>query len=290
MIINIHLCSGTYNIKISSKIVSYDNNENDVFYEVTKDEANNKYIYKLPNLQHKHIYVSIKPTMTQECKDSNRYINLYNYYDDTNIKFNCSDELSYLINYYSGSQINIMDSEIKANLRYRRENNIIWIKIPALKDYEYNIFWTQNQELFYKMDCICYLNQLATDVKKGRNEEIQYMQNIQLNENNEYPIEEKNGKQRIFVVVVSRHLKTNELSSFKPLVVKSEKGISLILVFIYIGVLVALYLYVRRLQNKNRFALSKKNEDDDDDLTGSELKPQNNNNNIQYSTLSKFDY
>ena len=290
MIINIHLCSGTYNIKISSKIVSYDNNENDVFYEVTKDETNNKYIYKLPNLQHKHIYVSIKPTMSQECKDSNRYINLYNYYDDTNIKFNCSDELSYLINYYSGSQISIMDSEIKANLRYRRENNLIWVKIPALKDYEYNIFWTQNQELFYKMDCICYLNQLATDIKKGRNEEIQYMQNIQLNENNEYPIEEKNGKQRVFVVVVSRYLKTNELSSFKPLVVKSEKGISLILVFIYIGVLVALYFYVRRLQNKNRFVLSKKNDYEDDDLTGSELKPQNNNNNIQYSTLSKFDY
>ena len=288
MIINIHSCSGTYDIKISSKIVNYDDNENDVYYQVTKDEENNKYTYTIPNLKHKHIYVSIKPTMSPECKEQNKYINLYNYYEDN--KFNCSDELSYLINYYSGSQISIMDSEIKANLRYRRDNKMIWVKIPVLKDYEYNIFWTQNNDLFYKMDCICYLNQLATDVKKGRNDEIEYMQNIQLNENNEFPIEQKDGRKRVFIVVVSRNVKTNELSNFKPLIINKEKGINIFLVFIYIGVLVVLYFYIRRLQNKNRFNMGKKKDDDEDDFTGSELKPQNNYNGIQYSTLSKADY
>lgn len=58
--------------------------------------------------------------------------------------------MSYLINYYSGVQINIMDSPIKGNIRYRRENQIIWIKIPALKDYEYNIFGPRILNYFIK--------------------------------------------------------------------------------------------------------------------------------------------
>ena len=286
MIIIIHSCSGTYDIKISSKIVNYDDNQNDVYYQITKDEINKKYIYTIPNLHQKHIYVSIKPKIPKECDDSSKYINLYNDYDDTN-KYNCSDELSYLINYYSGLQINIMDSAIKGNLRYRRENKIIWIKIPALKDYEYNIFWTKNSELFYKMDCICYLNQLASDIKKGKNEEIQYMQNIQLNENNEFPIEEKNQGQRIFVVVVSRNIKTNELSRFNPLIIPKEKGINFFIIFIYIAVLIGLYFYVRRLQNKSKFNINKK--DYDDDFSEIEMKSQTNNR-LGYSTLSKVDY
>ena len=134
MVIIIHSCSGSYDIKISSKIVNYDYNQNDVQYQLTKEEKINKeYIYTISNLNQKHIY--IKPKISKECQDSSKYINLYNDYDETN-QYNCSEELSYLINYYSGAQINIMDSPIKGNIRYRRENQIIWIKISALKDYE----------------------------------------------------------------------------------------------------------------------------------------------------------
>ena len=137
------------------------------------------------------------------------------------------------------------------------------------------------------MDCICYLNQLATDIKKGKNEEIQYMQNIQLNENNEFPIEEKNTRQRIFVIVVSKNIKTNELSNFNPLIIQKEKGISFFLIFIYIAVLIGLYLYVRLLQDKSKCNISKKN--NDEDFSGIEMKSQNINR-MGYSTLSKADY
>jgi len=142
MIINIHSCYGKYDIKISSRIANYDDNQNDIYYKETKDELNKKYLYYIPNLTHRHIYVSIKPKISQECNDTNKIINYYNYYDDF-MRYNCSDKLTYLINYYSGTQINIMGSEIKASLRYRRENRMIWIKIPSLENYEYNIFWTK---------------------------------------------------------------------------------------------------------------------------------------------------
>ena len=283
MIINIHTCSGEYDFKVSSKIVSYDDNENDLIYQVKKDTINSKNIYTIPNLNYKHIYVSIKPKVSNECKDINRYINLY---DDVN-RNNCSEELSYLINYYSGSQLNILDSEISKNLRYRRENKIIYVKIPYLKDYEYNIFWTKKSELFHKMDCICYLNELATDIKKGRNDEIQYMQNIQLNEKNEFPIEEKNKKERVFVKVVARNIKTNELLTFNPLVVQKVKSISGILIFIYFAVIVGLCLFIIRLQSKNRYNTAKKY--DNDIQPGIEMKYQTHKR-FGYSSLSKLDY
>ena len=234
-------------------------------------------------MNHKHIYITIKPNISRECKDANRYINLYG---EENHRNNCSDELSYLIYYYSGSQISIIDSELLKNLKYRRDNKIIWVKIPYLKDYEYNIFWTKNAELFYKMDCICYLNELATDIKKGRNDEIKYFENIQLNEKNEFPIEEKNKKENVFVMVVARNIKTNELSNFNPLVIHKAKGFNGILVIIYFCVIFGLYLFIIRLQSKNRFNIGKK---DDDDITETEMKNKSNKR-YGYSSLRRADY
>ena len=287
MIINLHSCSGFYDIKISSKIVNYDNNENDIYYQVTKDEGNNKYVYTIPNLNNnKHIYVSIKPRYSPECKDFNKYINLYNYNDK--MQKNCSEELSYLINYYSGSQANIIDSQIKRKLTYRRENKIIWVRIPVLKNYEYNIFWTKNSESFYQMDSICALNQLATDIKKGRNDEIQYMENIELNQYNEFPIEEKNPFLKLFVIVVSRNIKTNELSSFKPLIIPKKKGLNPIIVIIYFAVIIAVYFFIKRLQGKEQFGIKKNDDADDDDNYKYESNYQNNRGG--YSTLSKSGY
>ena len=182
-----------------------------------------------------------------------------------------------------------MDSKIKENLRYRRENKIIWIKIPSLHNYEYNVFWTKNSELYEKMDCICYLNQLATDAKKGYNDDIQYIQNIQLNENNEFQIEESNQRERTFVVVVSRNIKTNELSSFKPLIIPKKKGLNVIQIHIYFAVIIGLYFFIRRLQGKNRLNLSKKYYGNDEDSPQIEMKYQNNNR-FGYSSLSKVDY
>lgn len=288
IIINLHSCSGKYDIKISSKIVSYDDSQNDIYFREEKDELNRKYIYFIPNLKQKHIYVAIKPKISPQCNYTNKVGNYYNYYDDF-IQNNCSSELKYLINYYSGSQMPIIDSEIKASLRYRRDKSLIWIKIPTLKNYEYNIFWTKNAELFYKMDCICYLNELVSDIKKGINDDIHFQQNIQLNENNEFLIEEKNRRENVYVMVVSKNIKTNELASFNPLIVKGKKGVNFLYVLIYATVIILLYLYIRRLSKKNRFDLSKKDDGDDGENFGREMGSHRSYNN-GYSTLRRNDF
>ena len=128
------------------------------------------------------------------------------------------------------------------------------------------IFFGQeiNAELFYKMDCICYLNELVSDIKKGINDDIHFQQNIQLNENNEFLIEEKNRRENVYVMVVSKNIKTNELASF----------------------IILLYLYIRRLSKKNRFDLSKK---DDGENFGREMGSHRSYNN-GYSTLRRNDF
>lgn len=285
IIINLHLCSGKYDIKVSSKIVSYDDNQNDIYFKEAKDEINRKYIYFIPNLKQKHIYVTIKPKISPQCNYTNKSMNYYNYLDDF-IQNNCSSELKYLINYYSGSQMPIIDSEIKGNLRYRREKKLIWVKIPALNNYEYNIFWTKYSESFYKMDCICYLNELVSDIKKGINDEIHFQQNIQLNENNEFLIEEKDLRQNVYVMVVSRNIKTNELANFNPLIIKGKKGVNVIYVIIYVIVIILLYLFIRRLSSKSRFDLSKKNDDETSEIE----MASHRSNNQGYSTLRRADF
>jgi hypothetical protein len=285
IIINLHSCSGKYDIKISSKIVNYDDNQNDIYFREEKDELNRKYIYFIPNLKQKHIYVTIKPKISPQCNYTNKVGNYYNYYDDF-IQNNCSSELKYLINYYSGSQMPIINSEIKASLRYRRDKDLIWIKIPTLKNYEYNIFWTKNSELFYKMDCICYLNELISDIKKGINDDIHFQQNIQLNENNEFLIEEKNIRENVYVMVVSKNIKTNELASFNPLIVKGKKGVNIIYVLIYASVIILLYLYIRRLSMKNRFDFSKKNDNENSGMETDSHRRYNNG----YATLRRSDF
>ena len=59
MIIQINTCSGNYDLKISNKIVTYDDNSNDVPYEVIGGLQGRK-TYIINNLRSKHIYLSIK--------------------------------------------------------------------------------------------------------------------------------------------------------------------------------------------------------------------------------------
>ena len=82
IIINLHSCSGKYDIKISSKIVNYDDNQNDIYFREEKDELNRKYIYFIPNLKQKHIYVTINTKISPKCNYTNKVVNYYNYYDD----------------------------------------------------------------------------------------------------------------------------------------------------------------------------------------------------------------
>ena len=83
-----------------------------------------------------------------------------------------------------------------------------------------------------KLDNICYLSQIlsATDSPDFNGTMVNNMsviKNIELDERNEYLIDNLyllNIKDEIFVNVLARNLKTNELIAYVPLSVKLEKA------------------------------------------------------------------
>ena len=231
MIIQMHTCSGKFNFKISKTIVDYDNNPNDIKAINDTDEyGRSKFL--IDNLKDKHIYLSIKSSqLPEDCnagkeKDSNGV--------------ECSKELSYLIYYYSLTDQEYTTKKQNLNLKYRYVKGKHWqvkIVITPLggsdrfnnrreqNDIEYSIFWTRNTTLKSKLDNICYLSQIL-----NRNEEdnrfndtsknghiINVIRNIQLNEKNEYMIENLDSEEIIYVNILARNLRTNELIAYIPL-------------------------------------------------------------------------
>ena len=228
MIINLHTCAGQYNFKLTNKIVDYDNNPNDIPINSDPDK-NGRNQFLIKNLKHKHLYLSIKSAQNpQECisgkaKDSNNVT--------------CSNELSYLIYYYSLTDKEYMTKKNKLDLSYRyipgKINQIaimvtplggnIMTKTKLKVDIEYNLFWTRNSTLKIHLDNICYLSQILNK-KEGtyfnattNKNEIFVIRNIPLNYRNEYIISNLGNDEKIYINILARNLKTNELTVYKPL-------------------------------------------------------------------------
>ena len=201
MIIQIHSCSGKFNYKLTDKIVDYDNNPNNIpMINNTDEYGRSKYL--VDNLKQKHLYLSIKSSqLPQDCSSGKK--------KDAN-GIECSKELSYLIYYYSLTDHDYSTKKQNLGIKYRYVKNKYWqIKliitplggkdkynnIRNQNDIEYNLFWTRNSTLKERLDNICYLSQVLNrnegnsfnDIKNGYI--INVIRNIQLNEKNEYLVE-----------------------------------------------------------------------------------------------------
>ena len=264
MVIQVHVCSGKYDFKISRQIVDYDNNPNDIRVSEASDEyGRSKYL--IDDLRDKHIYLSIKSAQNpNEC---------FNGRNSNGEK--CSNELSYLIYYYSLT--NSEYSATKQNLKLKSElseddDNQIKIGMNPLtgmdrfkqvrnrENIEYILFFTPNENLKDKLDNICYLKQvLSLSDENTFNDtvnNITIVRNIKLNINNEFLIDSLdkfNIKKKMFVNILARNLKTNELIAYVPLSVFIEKPlwgykkfiISFLTIFLLFAISYAIYLHFK---------------------------------------------
>jgi len=240
------------------KIVDYDNNPNDIKVISDNDEyGRSKFL--IDNLKDKHLYLSIKSgQLPQDC-------NMGKEYDSNNVK--CSKELSYLIYYYSLTDQEYSTKKQDLNIRYRYVKGKHWqvrIIITPLggtdrfnnkreqNDIEYNMFWTRNSTLKAKLDNICYLSQIL-----NRNDEenkfndttkngyvINVIRNIQLNEKNEYMIENLDSEEIIYVNILARNLRTNELIAYIPLAGLTNKPTSRFLKFLLSIIILAVLAFL----------------------------------------------
>ena len=126
MIIQINSCSGNYDVKLSKKIVTYDDNRNDIQYETVGGIQGRK-TYIINNLRYKHVYLSIKSAQNeQECSNGNEM-------DKNNNT--CARELSYLLFYYStSSQRQFTDNNIY-QLKYRLDTRAnFYLYVPEINN------------------------------------------------------------------------------------------------------------------------------------------------------------
>ena len=233
MIIQIHSCSGKYDFKLSKTIVDYDNNPNDIPIKNNTDVyGRSKYL--VDDLKDKHLYLSIKSTqLPQECGG-----NTGREKDTNSNNIECSNELSYLIYYYTLTDREFSTKRQDLILKTRKvvgKNYQFQLIVPPLQgrdrfnnirdqnDIEYNLFWTKNITLKDKLDNICYLGQILdkndniifSDFINGNI--INVIRNIRLDENNEYSINNVGSEYNIYVNILARNLKTNELIAYIPL-------------------------------------------------------------------------
>ena len=260
MVIQIHTCAGKYNYKISKKIIDYDNNPNDISVSQSSDEyGRSKYL--IENLRDKHIYLSIKSAQNpNECSDGK----------DANGEI-CANELSYLIYYYSLTDLEYSSKKqnllLSSNINERENTNQIKIRMMPLSgmdryknireqySIEYNLFFTNDKNLKSKLDNLCYLSQILsiTDQSNFNGTTVNNMsviKNIELDERNEYLInnlEDLNITKEIHVNILARNLKTNELIAYVPLSIILESpsgGLKKFFISVLIIALLILVVYV----------------------------------------------
>ena len=254
MIIQIHSCSGKFEYKLTNKIIDYEKNPNNIPITNDTDEYGRSR-FLIDNLKDKNLYLSIKSAQNpQDCNPNN---------------IECSKELSYLIYYYSltPQELNNKKHDLMLKIRYvSGKHSQVRVVINPLEgkdryinrreqsEIEYNLIWTRNSTLKERLNNICYLSQILNNNEdstyfniSSNGNEIYIIRNIYLNEKNEYIIENLGTNEIIYINVLARNLRTNELIAYVPFSgitnKSSSKIFNLFLSFIIIGVLVIVVYY-----------------------------------------------
>ena len=250
MIIQINSCSGNYDVKLSKKIVTYDDNSNDLPYEMVGGAQGRK-TYIIDNLRDKHVYLSVKSAQDEyECnsgKEMDRNNNT------------CAKDLSYLLYYYTTSGYKLFSENNIYEMNYRVDSrHQFYLTVPTIygtnKEFlEYNLIWTRNETYAKNLESICYLSQLLNKENEIDNTTLFIEKNVEVNYRNEiYNRKIYLSKEPLYLNILVRNTKNNELIAFKPLVVNVNKTIVNILNFFIIcgGLFIFFYYFYEKIRNK----------------------------------------
>ena len=250
MIIQINTCSGNYDVKLSKKIVTYDDNSNDLPYEIVGGSKGRK-TYIINNLKNKHVYLSVKSSQNEyDCKSGSEI--------DRNNN-TCAKDLSYLLYYYTTTSNRLYMENNIYELYYRIDSrNNFYLKIPRLfeddREYlEYNLIWTRNETYSKYLESLCYLSQMFNKENEIDNTTIFIEKNIELNSRNEIYIRKIHlSSEPLYLNLLVKNKKNNELIAFKPIIIVVNKTIiQFIFYFIIIGpIFILFYYFYEPVRNK----------------------------------------
>ena len=240
MIIQINSCSGNYLTKFSKKIVTYDDNNNDLPFETIEGLQGRK-TYIIDNLRNKHVYLSIKSAQNeQECGFGNQR--------DRNNNI-CAKELSYLIYYYSTSSHKKFN-DTTYPLKYRVDTRAnFYLILPQInnvneKFLEFNLIWTKDKELSKNLENICYINQIFNNEIQIDNSTVFTENNLKLNSRKEIYVKRLHlSTEPIYIHLLVRNTKNNELIGFQPIVCQINKSILKLVIFLFICLIICMPCY-----------------------------------------------
>ena len=250
MIIQINSCQGNYDIKLSKRIVTYDDNKDDLPYEIIGESQGRK-TYIVNNLRDKHVYLSIKSSQNEfECNSGAQFDKKNN---------TCSKELTYLLYYYTTSSYKLYSENNVFIMNYRIDSRArFYLMIPRIggedKEFlEYNVIWTRNETYAKHLESLCYLSQIFNNENEIDNTTIFIEKNLPINSRNEIYLKKIYlSSQPLYLNLLVKNTKSNELISFHPITVIVNKSImNLILYILIIGcIFFVFYTYYETIRNK----------------------------------------
>ena len=252
MVIEISSCSGEYSFKIQDHFISGVNNDVSVNYYEKKE--NGKHSIYINNLKSNIYYLSIEANENDViCKLKNQ--------GKTN--FNCGNDLSYIMYYYTDYEQNLKVSKVERLLNYMPYGKgKIKVEIPEIilrdinyneremSDFKFDVFATKKKEYFGKLGNVCFLSRFIPS-----EDTIFYIEDIKLSKKKALIISGLGYRNQYYIGILMQNANTRELFAFDPIVIWSGGFLPypiweiVLTICIILATLVALIIFIIKYRN-----------------------------------------
>ena len=249
MIIEISSCSGQYSFKIQDHLITGANNDVSVNY-YDKHE-NGKHTIYIDNLKSNIYYLSIEAKESDlECKMKN----------EGKTNFNCGNDLSYMMYYYTDFEHSIKLPKINKFLTYTPYGKgKIKIELPDIimrdvngnekdiNDFKIDVFATRKKEYFDNLGNICFLSRFNPNENT-----VFFLEDMKVKNRKSLIISGLGYRNQYFIGILVQNVNTRELIAFDPIVVWSGGYLpfplwqSLLTNIIILGLIALLIFYMRK--------------------------------------------
>ena len=252
MIIEISSCSGQYSFKIQDHLITGANTDVSVNY-YDKHE-NGKHTIYIDNLKSNVYYLSI------EARESDFACKMKN---EGKTKFNCGNDLSYMMYYYTDFEHSIKLPKISKFLTYTPYGKgKIKIVLPDLimrdingnqkdiNDFKIDVFATKKKEYFDSLGNICFLSRFSPSENT-----VFSLEDMKVKNRKALIISGLGYRNQYYIGILVQNVNTRELIAFDPIVVWSGGYLpfplwqTFLTNFIIIGLIAILIFYLRKYRS-----------------------------------------
>ena len=233
MIIEISSCSGSFSFSLNNQIKYSGEQKSSLQFTQTKERG--RTIIIIDDLKDKHIFLTIWANNINKKRE--KFISYMMYYYTTTKELYKSAFSEGEIQYEVGKRDYVLFTIPKIKVRDTQNY------VREITDFRFSIFLTKEHSHYLKMESVCYLSSNFDFV-----DPLKYYRDVTLNKNNKIAVR-LNKNTEYYVNILAQNIKTNEMITFKPIVVYISNKydipfglIFFLIIFIVIAVLIYLYL------------------------------------------------